>query len=855
MLVNASAFIPQTVRICRLKTSTGVSPFTYIIFLVIQGYLVFHSYFYDQDIPLAIGYFISMFACGSVLVATLLFHDKKQIPKLPIEIYQAISQFPGHLYIKDATGQGLWCNANNAIDFGLSSEDDFVGKRDADLFNISEARSIHEADKEVIKSGKLMTVEELVTVNGEERLYQSLKIPLRDKHNNIVGLIGNSIDITDAKKVVTEKLAMLENIIAMMPGYVYWMDREGTYLGCNDNEAKVIGLSSRKEIVGKKNVDMPGFLIAEELDPVNEKIMSTGKAITLEEPAKLPNGKDGIFISSKTPLKDHQGNVIGLLGVSIDITERKKMENELVLSKEKAEVASKAKEEFLYNMRHDIRTPFSGISGMAHLLQDQETDPQKLKYIHNISASSEQLLDYLNTILEFTQTESGSVPIVSKQVFLKELVEACVDMFRSATENSQIQLIFDYDDNLSNEYFTDDFRVKRILINLIGNAVKFTPKGGKIEVLASLAGHKPGTREALVRLAVKDTGIGIPEEKQDIIFEKFERLTSSYKGKYKGTGLGLYAVKTLVHDLEGDVKVESRVGQGATFICDIPMIEPRSSEYVKTGSVKKNSAMAKPSQSWSNDTTHHILLVEDGEMMQMAARSLLENLSCFVDVAETGEQAIQLCENNQYDLILMDIGLPGIDGFEATKKIRALENNQTIPIIALTAHAADEIGDQCEAVGLNQVCSKPITQEKIKSLFLQFFEEDSLHKSTQVLSEGRKNYEHINAAVIDLETTIQRRGSEQEALDYLILLKKNIGKSMQCMEEQMLNKNWDALRKEAHKLKGTLSVVCVPTLTSVVEQFNQDTLKSGNDDSLQRWYEQLKAASDQFQQTLVQLIK
>lgn len=707
MLVNAAAFIPQTARIWRLKTSAGVSPYTYIIFLVIQFYLVFHSYFYNADYPLAIGYFISMLTCSSVLISIYLYRDTSAQPKLPVEIYQAISQLPGHLYIKDRQGKGLWCNTNNAKDFGLSSSNEFIGKYDRDLFETSEAEKIAQVDKSVVQSGNSIIAEETISIDGNERLYLSLKYPLLDPKGNVLGIIGNSIDITDAKKETHETLAMLENIIAVMPGYVYWMNSEGVYLGCNDREAKVIGLTSRKEIVGKRNIDMPGFLIAEELDPVNEHIMSTGKAITLEEPAKLPDGTEGIFISSKTPLKDDKNNIIGLLGISIDITDRKQMENELITAKEKAEVANKAKKEFLYNMRHDIRTPFSGITGMATLLKTQETDEKKLQYINNIYTSSEELLDYLNTILELTQIERGAIPVVSSLVDVKLLIQSCFNMFSSSIAAKQIDFTFNCDEATSFKCNTDEFRIKRIVINLLGNAIKFTGSSGSITIDLCLLNTKASTPQ--IQISVRDTGIGIPIEKQNIIFEKFERLTSSYRGDYKGTGLGLYAVKTLINELSGDVKVISESGKGATFTCDIP---------VKKATTRDDEGMLLDAKNTDRPTFKNtisspsLLLVEDVEVIQLATATLLENLNCFVDVAGTGRQAIELCRTNNYDLILMDIGLPDIDGYVTTQEIRQLKNYENINIVALTAHAEAEVSQECRLAGMNSVITKPLTQAK-----------------------------------------------------------------------------------------------------------------------------------------------
>ena len=391
-------------------------------------------------------------------------------------------------------------------------------------------------------------------------LYFSYKTPLRNKKGNIIGLLGVSLDITAAKQEVIEKLDMLENIISVMPGTVYWMDKEGIYLGCNDNEAKVIGLSSRKDIVGKRNIDLPGFLISEALDPVNQKVITTGESIILEEPATLQDGTKAIFLSNKAPLHNSEGDIIGIVGISFDITDRKKAEHSLIESKKRIEEASQAKTEFLYNMRHDIRTPFSGILSLSEYLAQSETDPKRKEQLNQIAEASDTLLLYLNEILEFTQVSSGKMPVLLKPFNLKELVSTTLNSFRPAINLKSIMLNKEYD---APEWVIGDrFRLQRILINLLSNSVKFTEKGA-ITVGVTLLSQKSDSRSVLLKLWVEDTGMGIPKEKYDIIFEKFSKLNSSYITNSSGVGLGLQAVKQLIDDLDGDVSVKSHPGKGS----------------------------------------------------------------------------------------------------------------------------------------------------------------------------------------------------------------------------------------------------------------------------------------------------
>ena len=359
-------------------------------------------------------------------------------------------------------------------------------------------------------------------------------------------------------------------ILNNLPVSVYWKDTEGRYLGCNKVVAKMAGFDKPSDIVGKTDRELCWYEFVKDYEAHDRLVIQTDKQVVREESIRLASGEVLVSLSYKMPLKDRFGKVLGIIGTSLDITQLKQMEASLIEAKEKAEIANKAKEQFLYNMRHDIRTPFSGISGLVEILQMQETDSKKLGYLSALHASSDSLLTYLNEILELTQIEDGNVPIVSRLLDLKEVAQNCVDMYLPAIQENNLAFTFDYDSHLSEHLFTDEFRIKRILINLLGNAVKFTPKGS-IHLKIYLAGEKPDSEEILVAMSVTDTGIGISKDKQGIIFEKFERLTPSYQGKYKGSGLGLFAVRTLVDELKGDIDLKSDEGQGANFTCMIPM--------------------------------------------------------------------------------------------------------------------------------------------------------------------------------------------------------------------------------------------------------------------------------------------
>lgn len=362
----------------------------------------------------------------------------------------------------------------------------------------------------------------------------------------------------------------LENIIALIPEHVYWKDKNGIYLGCNDQQAKALGLSSRKEIIGKTDFDLSWKDQAKEIIANDQEVMKTGIPKIAEEFGKLADGSWIVAITHKVPLKNENNENIGILGISINITERKKMEEELKKAKEQAEIANNVKTEFLENMRHDIRTPFSGVLGIASYLEEIEDDPQKKELLGDVMQSSKALLDYCNNILDFSNIESG-LPITNKKFSIKNLIDNLIKMETSAAKNKQLTLTSKIALGVPDMIIGDEFRVYRILINLVSNAVKFTSKG-LVTVMINIAEKKK--RTIILQIIVEDTGIGIPRDKQGFIYEKFSRLHPSSQGRYLGSGLGLRIVKEFIDDLEGEIEVQSELGKGTTFVCTIPFKLP-----------------------------------------------------------------------------------------------------------------------------------------------------------------------------------------------------------------------------------------------------------------------------------------
>lgn len=529
---------------------------------------------------------------------------------------------------------------------------------------------------------------------------------------------------------IGNKSEIIELLFNSMPfSYVFWKDINGVYMGANTNQVKLFGHAG-KEFLGKNIFQiLDDYNSAKSIDDIDNKIMREGISTIIEEQITTPQGEQKVFLSQKQPIRDSNNVIIGLLGFSVDITERKKMEEELRLAKELAEAANQAKTEFLENMRHDIRTPLTGIVGFSDILSIEFDDPRIREYTDNLVASSHALLDFMDEVLEAVRVSSGDVPILKKKFNLSQVVEQVVALYLAKAHEKRVQLTLELDKKLPHFIIGDKIRFHRIALELISNALNFTDKG---YVTLSIELVKRDNQKLVIKMTVTDSGIGIPKDKQQDIYVQFKRLTPSYQGIYKGSGLGLYIVKQFIDELGGEIYVESQPNQGTCFTCLMPFQEPlldddSGIDQADDLNIEKRFMMSKTNQlkpssiDSQKDAITNVLVVEDNPIAQMAAKCILSAMACHVDIASNGNDALILCETHRYDLIFMDIGLgDGIDGYEVTHHIRKHQEIIHTPIIALTAHAADENKQRCIEAGMDAVLTKPLTQIQAADILKSF---------------------------------------------------------------------------------------------------------------------------------------
>lgn len=373
--------------------------------------------------------------------------------------------------------------------------------------------------------------------------------------------------------------------------------------------------------------------------------------------------------------------------------------DELIIAKEKAELASKTKANFLSTVTHELRTPLYAVTGLTNMLLDENPKPDQVQHLKSLKFSGEYLLTFINDILQINKIEANKVELDPELFNLKKKVENVISALSNSAHNNNIKMHFSYQEGLSHNFIADQLKISQILINLIGNAIKFT-KDGDIWVRISKINEDKDIHT--LRFEIEDNGIGITKEKQEHMFESFSQGSIQINRKYGGTGLGLSIVKGLIEILKGKIYIKSELGKGSTFFFEIPLTYSPNSVKIETNShAKKIEAL--------DLSNIKILVVEDNKINQMITKKILNKMNLECEIVENGEDAVEHVKNTNYDVVLMDIHMPGISGLEATKIIRTFDKDLTI--FALTAVTLEDKMQEFDDAGFTDIISKPFKQD------------------------------------------------------------------------------------------------------------------------------------------------
>jgi PAS domain S-box-containing protein len=530
-----------------------------------------------------------------------------------------------------------------------------------------------------------------------------------DKDQNIAGTTGTLNDITERiiaedelLKTKVQQKAILDNIPMLA-----WLKNDAlNYIAVNEPFANSIQKSS-EEIIGKTDLELfPKEKAIANIEDDN-KVIKLGQQKLTEIPIKNGNTTKWIEVF-KTPIFNENGEVIGITGVERDITGRKYAEMEINKAKELADKANNAKSDFLANMSHEIRTPMNAILGFAELLKGQIKEKKYTDYLNGISVSGSNLLNLINDILDLSKIEAGKIEVQNDTVNLNMLLREIKQIFSPKILEKELEFKLITASNLPEFLFLDETRVKQILINLIGNAIKFT-ETGSITIDVDCKHKNEQTIDLIIKIS--DTGIGIPKEEQNSIFEAFKQQERQDSRKYGGTGLGLTITKKLIQIMGGSISVVSEVGTGATFTIILNDVKTSTDLQIKPHIELLNESVRLKKAK--------ILLAEDDEYNKIVIKGYLENQNIAIIYASDGEEAVQKALLEKPDIILMDIQMPVINGFAALQKIRNISELQDMPIIALTAWAMAQDVDKIKTL-FNGYLIKPVSKNSLINELIKF---------------------------------------------------------------------------------------------------------------------------------------
>jgi len=609
------------------------------------------------------------------------------------------------------------------------------------------------------------------------------------KDGKVVGASGLARDITAQRENETRFTDLFETL---QEG-VYFCDSEGKLLDVNPAMVHMLGYSHREELVGA-TIGNLYFERPVDLFPIRQRTPFSS-SVTREITLRRKDGKPVTCIDNSNTVGDPSGHMIRHQGTLVDITIRKQAEVELQKAKEAAEAANVAKSAFLAHISHEIRTPMNAVLGMTELALDTTLTQEQREYLTMVRDSGKTLLALINDILDFSKIEAGKLDLEIRDFSLRENISEMVKIFGVRAKQNGLELSSSIASDVPDALLGDPGRLRQILSNLADNAIKFTKQGGvTIRIETDL---KAGD-EVCVHFAVEDSGIGIPQDKQDLIFEAFSQADNSTTRKYGGTGLGLSISSRLVAMMGGKIWVESEAGEGSVFHFTARF----NLQKQRPGRVNRRAASSRSSAHYGDRDRRrklHLLLVEDNPINQLLAQRLIDKRGDTLVVASSGREALELLATQQFDLILMDIQMPEMSGIEVTAAIREKEKgtDQHIPIIATTASAMKEDKDRCLEVGMDAYLAKPIDRTAL------FEAMDMLTGASQAAknhSERMHPANHVFNPAIALESL---DGDFDLLREIIGISLTQLTKHMQNIRDGVAKEDAKLLERAAHALKGT----------------------------------------------------
>ena len=606
----------------------------------------------------------------------------------------------------------------------------------------------------------------------------------------------------------TQKSQYARSLIEASLDPLVTVSTEGKITDMNEALANITGVT-REKLKGTDFFDY--FTEPQKAREVYQEVFAKG--FVADYPLTIRDGKLTDVLFNGSVYKDDQGNVLGAVIVARDISEQKRTEKELIeakvfaelatgiaeQAKNKAEMATqtaedavKAKQQFLSNMSHEIRTPMNAIIGFTKVLLKTDVSAKQKEYLTAIKMSGDALIVLINDILDLAKVDAGKMTFEQTPFKMALSISAMLHMFEPKIQEKNLELVKEYDNRIPEILLGDPVRLHQIILNLVSNAVKFTTEG-KITVSVRLLDEDE--EKVTIEFAVTDTGIGIAEDKIERIFENFQQASSRTSRLYGGTGLGLSIVKQLVEPQGGSIMVKSKVDEGSVF------------SFILTFQKTNVDVEAETEMLNLDDEIKNIkvLVVEDIALNQLLMKTLLDDFGFEQDIAVNGKVAIEKLQTKAYDVILMDLQMPEMNGFEATEYIRKTMNSN-IPIIALTADVTTVDLAKCKTVGMNDYIAKPVDERILYSKIIGL-----VRKPVETKDEidiGNENGQNKKSKCIDLAYLIHHTKSDPKLMMEMILLYlEQTPPLIRAMKQSFRNKDWRSLYAAVHKMIPSFSIM------------------------------------------------
>ncbi len=547
---------------------------------------------------------------------------------------------------------------------------------------------------------------------------------LRDQGGEIIGFTKVLRDMTEQKRnqeALRQSEEFKRRIIEATQDCIKVLDLNGNLISLNSNGQEAMEIEDLQPYL---NTHWPDYWQEEDRQKAQKAVEAAASGISSHFEGYLASFKTRTpkwWHVAVSPILDGDYQPIQLLAICRDITDNKLHEQELKKAVERAEAANIAKTEFLANMSHEIRTPMNAIIGLSNLLSlSQPLNPKQSEYLKTLQMSAGALLALINDLLDIAKIEARNVELERVPFSVVQIVQDVLGMMVPRAQEKALSFTIEQKCACVHRrmFIGDPARLRQILLNLCGNAVKFTEKGGvHVEILCE---ETENPAKEIIRIAVRDTGIGIPKDKQEAVFHKFVQGDASINRKYGGTGLGLTITKTLTEIMHGTISVESTPGEGSTFTVCIPLTVARKESRTNEDAVAADEKTRQPKAPAEKP---RILLVEDYAPNVLVATTFLDQFGYACDVAGNGQEAVEKVRNNAYALVLMDVQMHGLNGLEATQLIRAYERENRlprVPIIGMTAHALAGDRERCLKAGMDDYISKPFDPEMLRDKIQHF---------------------------------------------------------------------------------------------------------------------------------------